>query len=314
MFALSGVLLILFAIFANIYSFQTDWEHKQFTEFKLVENFKYYESLEFNNTEDVIEDARHVIESWRAQTSVPGVVIGLSIKGKDIWTEGFGQIDIENDVKTDKDSVWRLASISKPLTAALVAKLIDSQVVDLDQSIYEYLPKDLFPEKTWNGIKVNITLREVLSHKAGFHLTKLPEDFEHIFEAQNVSQTLELLKNEKLLFNPGTEYSYSNYGYQVIGAIIESVLKNTYQNEMKKMFLELGMKTTFAEERETIIEHRPRYYASNSNGKTVNVDIIDDLFSYEGWWPSGGMVSTVSDLLRFGNAMLSAYNGHNESN
>jgi serine beta-lactamase-like protein LACTB len=207
-----------------------------------------------------------------------------------------------------------LASISKPLTAALVAKLIDSQVVDLDQSIYEYLPKDLFPEKTWNGIKVNITLREVLSHKAGFHLTKLPEDFEHIFEAQNVSQTLELLKNEKLLFNPGTEYSYSNYGYQVIGAIIESVLKNTYQNEMKKMFLELGMKTTFAEERETIIEHRPRYYASNSNGKIVNVDIIDDLFSYEGWWPSGGMVSTVSDLLRFGNAMLSAYNGDNESN
>jgi CubicO group peptidase (beta-lactamase class C family) len=81
---------------------------------------------------------------------------------------------------------------------------------------------------------------------------------------------------------------------------------------MKKMFLELGMKTTFAEERETIIERRPRYYA-NSNGKTVNVDISDDLFSYEGWWPSGGMVSTVSDLLRFGNAMLSAYNGNNKS-
>lgn len=239
--------------------------------------------------------------------------MGLSIKEKDIWTEGFGQINIENDVKTHKDSVWRLASISKPLTAALIGKLIDRKVVDLNKSIYEYLPKNLLPEKTWNGNKVNITLREVLSHKGGFHLTKLPADFEHIFEAQNVSQTLELLKNEKLLFNPGTEYSYSNYGYQVIGAIIESVLKNTYQNEMKKMFLELGMNTTFAEKRETIVEHRPRYYM-NSNGKTVNVDIIDDLFSYEGWWPSGGMVSTASDLLRFGNAMLSAYNGKNGSN
>ncbi len=47
MFSLSGVLFILFAIFANIYSFQTVWEHKQFTKFKFVKNFKYYESLEF---------------------------------------------------------------------------------------------------------------------------------------------------------------------------------------------------------------------------------------------------------------------------
>jgi CubicO group peptidase (beta-lactamase class C family) len=54
-----------------------------------------------------------------------------------------------------------LASISKPLTAALVAKLIDSQVVDLDQSIYEYLPKNLLPEKTWNGIEA-VTGRSTL--------------------------------------------------------------------------------------------------------------------------------------------------------
>jgi CubicO group peptidase (beta-lactamase class C family) len=145
MFALSGVLFILFAVFANIYSFKTDWEHKQFTEFKFVKNFKYYESLEFNNIEEVIADARHVIESWRAMNSVPGVVMGMSIKGKDIWSEGFGQIDIENDVKTHKDSVWRLASISKPLTSALVAKLIDKKVLDLNESIYEYLPKNLLP-------------------------------------------------------------------------------------------------------------------------------------------------------------------------
>jgi CubicO group peptidase (beta-lactamase class C family) len=153
MFALSGVLIILFAVFANIYSFKTDWEHKQFTEFKFVKNFKYYESLEFNNIEEVIADARHVIESWRAKNSVPGVVMGMSIKGKDVWSEGFGQIDIENDVKSHKDSVWRLASISKPLTAALVAKLIDKKFLDLNESVYEYLPKNLLPEKIWNGIK-----------------------------------------------------------------------------------------------------------------------------------------------------------------
>jgi len=310
MFKLIAVSLLYFAAFAKGFSFQEEWEHKQFSQIGL--NTEYYESKNFNTTDEAIADARAVIEEWKLLHSVPGVVIGLSIKGKQVWTEGFGYIDVENDVKTHKDSVWRLASISKPLTTALVGKLIDKGVLDLNKSIHQYLPKNLLPEKTWNGVPVNITLRQVLSHLGGFHLTKLPDDLAKLFKATNVSQSLELLKNEKLLFKPGTEYSYSNYGYQIIGAIIESVLGDTYQNEIKKMCLELGMNTTFAEKRESIFKHRPRYY-SNDFGTLVNVDVVDDLFSYEGWWPSGGMVSTVSDLLVFGNAMLSGHQGKDKS-
>ncbi len=93
--------------------------------------------------------------------------------------------------------------------------------------------------------------------------------------------------------------------------------KNTFQNEIKKMVLKLGMNSTFAEPHEQTFKHRPRYYQLNSTKPPLhleNTDIIDDLFSYEGWWPSGGMVSTIEDLLIFGNTMLSTFKGTKKGN
>jgi serine beta-lactamase-like protein LACTB, mitochondrial len=240
-----------------------DWELKQVSSLpRAVTNYDSNKNI--RTLQDAIESSRQLVELWRQQSGVPGVVVGLSISGRHLWTQGFGYIDIENNVTTHKDSVWRLASISKPLTAALVGKLIETGRLDLDDSIWRYLSTDLFPIKTWNGQPVDITVREAMLHTAGLHLTILPNDVENLYKAVNVSQTLAGLKNEGLLFRPGTEVSYSNYGFQIIGAIIESIVGDTYQNAMKDMFEELGMRSTSAEKRESIIRHRPRYYYQNS--------------------------------------------------
>jgi len=124
----------------------------------------------------VIKDFRTVAGNWMSTNSVPGIVVGLSIKGKTVFTEGFGYTDIENDVKTDESSVWRLASISKPLTSALVGLLIDKGKIDLNKSIHEYLPKSLYPNKSFNGKPEDITVRQVLSHTAGLHMS-VNQDF-----------------------------------------------------------------------------------------------------------------------------------------
>ena len=97
------------------------------------------------------------IEQIRKDYSVPGIVGGVSINGSIVWAQGFGQIDIENNVKTTKDSVWRLASISKSLTSALVGRLIDEKLLDLNHSIYDYISRDVFPIKKWNNKAVDIT-------------------------------------------------------------------------------------------------------------------------------------------------------------
>ncbi|CAG2102333.1 unnamed protein product [Medioppia subpectinata] len=103
------------------------------------------------------------------------------------------------------------------------------------------------------------------------------------------------------------EVIYSNYGYEMVGAIIEAVLNSTYDKEIEKMFRQLNMNSTFAEKREAIYKHRPQYYMNST--KLEKSDIIDELWSYEGWWPAGGIISTASDLIKFGNAMISANKG-----
>ena len=126
--------------------------------------FQTKSDQKFNSTDEVIKDARLVINKWMNEKTVnskgiPGAVFGFSVKGKTVWTEGFGRTDIENNVTTDRNSVWRLASISKPLTTALVAQLIDRKKLELNKSIYHYLSTSLFPKKTFRGKEVDITIR-----------------------------------------------------------------------------------------------------------------------------------------------------------
>ncbi|XP_054158387.1 serine beta-lactamase-like protein LACTB, mitochondrial [Oppia nitens] len=125
---------------------------------------------------------------------------------------------------------------------------------------------------------------------------------------------IRLFNNEPLLFKPGTEWQYSNYGIQVVGAIIESILNSNFVDEMPKLFAKIGMNSTVMEKHENLVKHRPRYYSASPDKPTVlqNSDLIDDMFNYEGWWPAGGILSTVTDMLRFGNSMIDAYHGTDE--
>jgi serine beta-lactamase-like protein LACTB len=244
----------------------------------------------------------------------------MLIIGKEVWTQAFGQTDIENNVKTRIDSVWRIASISKSLTTAMIAKLIEKSLIDLEKSIHEYLSPKIFPIKQWNNKNVTITVKQVMSHTAGLRVSKFPDDYQKIYHFKNVTQTVEQFKDEPLIFEPGTNFNYSNYGFQITGAIIESVLNETFENAMNKMFKELGMSSTFAESNEMIIPHRARYYLKNNaqiseNWQNVTkvellkAPIIDDLESLELQLPCGGLLSTVPDLLKFGNYMLNSYKG-----
>jgi serine beta-lactamase-like protein LACTB, mitochondrial len=220
--------------------------------------------------------------------------------------------DIENNVHAHKDSVWRTGSIAKPLTSALVGKLVDEGKLDFEKSIHQYLPTTLFPQKTWNNKNVDITLKQVMSHTAGLRESKAPDDaYNHVFEATSVNDPVnQSIKLDPLIFEPGHNCIYSNYGHLIVGAVIESVFAGhgTYESEINKLFQELGMTSTQCERRNTIIPHRARYYQKyeKMNNMLGNSEVYDDLVSLEGWWPAGGIVSTVPDLLRFGYAMITS--------
>ncbi|CAB3406866.1 unnamed protein product [Caenorhabditis bovis] len=121
--------------------------------------------------------ARGIITKFMIVNGIPGLSIGVSKNGEKIWSEGFGYANIESSAKCSEDTVMRIASISKPITATIAARLIEAGKLDIDKDIRHYLPS--FPEKNFSGKPVTITTRQLLSHSAGirhYHNEKVIND------------------------------------------------------------------------------------------------------------------------------------------
>lgn len=99
------------------------------------------------------------------EQGIPGAVVSVSVDGCEVWSEGIGYADLENDVACTPHTVMRIASISKCLTAVAAMQLWEDGLLDLDASVQSYVPE--FPSKTYDGKEVTITSRQLLCHMAG---------------------------------------------------------------------------------------------------------------------------------------------------
>ncbi|XP_061078321.1 serine beta-lactamase-like protein LACTB, mitochondrial isoform X2 [Conger conger] len=120
---------------------------------------------------------------------------------------------------------------------------------------------------------------------------------------QSVIDALDLFKDDPLIFKPGTTFLYSTHAYTLVSAVVERVVGQRFLDHMMKVFRELGMLNTVPEKNDPIIYHRSRFYNFTKKGRVVNCPYVDN--SYK--WAGGGFLSTVGDLLLFGNAMLYSY-------
>ncbi|XP_058521716.1 serine beta-lactamase-like protein LACTB, mitochondrial isoform X3 [Ochotona princeps] len=316
-----------------------------------------------------IESSRDLLHRIKDEVGAPGIVIGVSVDGKEVWSEGLGYADVENRVPCKPETVMRIASISKSLTMVALAKLWEAGKLDLDIPVQHYVPE--FPEKEYEGEKVSVTTRLLISHLSGIrhyekdmkkvkeekaykalkmiketvisdHERELKEkgdknneknyfakpkteqdpeaksrnskpgkkknDFEqgelYLKEKfENSIESLRLFKNDPLFFKPGSQFLYSTFGYTLLAAIVERASGYKYLDYMQKIFQDLDMLATVQEENEPVIYNRARFYVYNKKKRLVNTPYVDN--SYK--WAGGGFLSTVGDLLKFGNAMLYGY-------
>ncbi|XP_062927069.1 serine beta-lactamase-like protein LACTB, mitochondrial [Mobula hypostoma] len=281
------------------------------------------------------EVGRDLLQRIKDEVGAPGIVVGVAMDGKEVWSEGLGYADVENRVPCKPDTVMRIASISKPLTMTAIAKLWENGKLDFDAPVQKYVPE--FPEKEYEGEKVTITVRLLVSHLSGIRhyekdVKKIQEqkrkdkgqklvkdaaepktrqnkkEFEHeeyyIKEKfENISKSLKLFENDPLVFKPGHQFLYSTHAWTLLGAIAERASQQNFLQLMVKLFRDLDMLRTVPDENEPIIYNRARYYTYNEKGRLVNSPYVD--CSYK--WAGGGFVSTVQDLLKFGNVMLYSY-------
>jgi serine beta-lactamase-like protein LACTB, mitochondrial len=246
------------------------------------------------DTLSAIAESRSRIFGWMASTEAPGVSIAVSRDGRLIWSQGIGCADLEQEVPLTPISRLRIGSVSKPLTATLLGLLVEEGRLDLDAPVQTYVPN--FPKKAWP-----ITTRQLAGHLAGIRHYKAGE-FESREHYATVREGLQIFENDPLLFEPGTKFSYSSYGWNLISAVLEGAAHESFLSMMEqRVFAPAGMAHTAADDPRAIVPDRGRFYTrTEDTGAVVNAGYVDNSIK----WAGGGFLSTAEDLVAFGNALL----------
>jgi serine beta-lactamase-like protein LACTB, mitochondrial len=245
------------------------------------------------------------ISNFIAASKAPGISAAVVQDGEFVWTAGFGMADLENSVPSTSQTLYRLGSISKSITATAAMELWEHGKLDLDSPVQKYCPA--FPQKPWP-----ITTRELLGHLAGIRYYHVPETpysesqsdpevgntrhFENGIEAG-----LKFFADDPLVAQPGTHFSYSTQGYTLVGCAIEGASGEKYADYVREHILvPAGMLQTRPDDRFAIIPLRTRFYSKDKSGAVVNAEFLDSSYKL----PGGGWLSSAPDMARFEVAIL----------
>lgn len=239
------------------------------------------------------------ISHFMAGHSIPGVSVAIVENGAYEWSAGFGMADLENSVPATSQTLYRLASISKPITATAALLLWQKGKLDLDAPVQKYCPA--FPQK-----EAPITTRQVLGHLGGVrHYKSDSQDDPEVGNTRHfdnpIQSGLDFFKNDPLVAKPGTEFHYSTQGFTVAGCVIEGASGQSYVNYVRENILtRAGMAHTLADDRFAIIPFRTRFYSKDKSGSIRNADLLDASYKI----PGGGWLSSAEDMAKFEVAML----------
>lgn len=170
---------------------------------------------------------------------VPGLSIALVDKTGPLWLEGFGSADNQKAIAAGPDTVYRVGSLSKPLTAMAVMQLSEFWEISLDEPLKKQL--NGFDIQQHEVTQVAITPRQLLSHRSG-----LPSDLRKgMYTEASFKDVTRLLHEEYIAFEPDTVYGYSNLGYDLLGHLIEQHTDGSFAEYMQSQLFEpLGMQST----------------------------------------------------------------------
>ena len=208
--------------------------------------------------------------------------------GQVIYSKGLGLADREWGVPNAADTKFRIGSITKTFTAIAVMKLAEQGAIKLDATVSDYLPE--YPRA--NGAK--ITIRQLLNHTSGIpNYTEFPGYWREFSRQPLTTESLvKLFADSALRFEPGARFQYSNSGYVLLGAIIEKVTGQPYEQALaQRIFEPAGMKNTGYDRTRPLLLQRARGYDHTFAGY-ANAPYVDMSVPFS----AGALYSTVGDL------------------
>jgi CubicO group peptidase (beta-lactamase class C family) len=234
------------------------------------------------------------------QLAKPGGV-GLSIavaqRGKILLAKSYGMADAELDVPANEETMFRIGSVTKQFTSAIVMRLVEQKKLALDDELPKYVPD--FPLQ---GRKV--TIEQLLQHTSGIKsYTDIEEPWKKVWPIELThAELLALVKDEPFDFEPGTGWHYNNTGYYLLGMVIEKVTGKSYPEVLQtELCVPLGLTRTRYDSNRDLIKNRAQGYSLLDDGRLAN----DNVLGMAQPGAAGGIVSTASDLVRWEMALSS---------
>jgi CubicO group peptidase (beta-lactamase class C family) len=229
-----------------------------------------------------------IMKTYHRFNMFDGAVL-VAENGKVIYKSAFGMANREWNIPNTTDSKFMIGSVSKPLTAVLTLIQVQKGLIDLDKTIADYLP-----EFKKNGNRISI--RQLLSHSSGMPNYDIMPDFFPRISRKYFSREeyVKLYMDSALVFEPGSSYYYSSWGYFTLGYIMERVTKKSYSQLMKEdIFDKLGMTGTGSYYHTQVVPKRASGYDYSLGGFT-SADFRDQ----SNTMGTGDLYSTVEDLFK----------------
>jgi serine beta-lactamase-like protein LACTB len=234
-----------------------------------------------------LEAVEKAVTAEMSRVGIPGLSLAIVAGGELRLVRGFGLADLENDVPATESTVYRLGSVSKPLTATAVMQLWEEGRLDLDAPVQKYVPS--FPEKPWP-----ITARELLGHLGGIR-HYAPTEFGNTRHYGSLTEALSIFKADPIL-EPRTKFLYSTYGYTLLGCAVEGASGKRFADYLRERIFEpSAMERSRSDDVFELIPHRAHGYTRNGAGELQNSGLADTSYKI----PGGGLCSTAADLGRF---------------
>jgi CubicO group peptidase (beta-lactamase class C family) len=245
---------------------------------------------------------------------VPGLSITVLKDGKPLFEKGYGYADMEEKRRINpKTTIFRVASVSKPIAATALAHMVADGIIALDTSFYEYVP--YFPKKKWD-----FTIRQLASHTAGIRKYRGKEFA--LNKPLSIKESISVFKDDPLLFEPGTGYEYNSFGWVMISLAMQEVSGISFETYVCDRVLKpLGLNHTFSPknvasseiEQESYnatrvsfpLEEKQRLATSYTKIRMGFQEAIpvNNFYKLAG----GGYLSTTDDIAKLGQAYLDGY-------
>jgi CubicO group peptidase (beta-lactamase class C family) len=246
---------------------------------------------------DAVDRGRQIMRAGLTEQNLPGLSVAVGAGGDIVWAEGFGWADLEKRIPVVPETRFRIGTASVALTSAAVGLLMEKGRLKLDDEIQAYVRA--FARKQWP-----VTVRQLMGHLAGVRTDGGDEGPLFSERCERPVEALQHFADRPLLFEPGTQYRYSSYGWILVSAAVEAAADEPFLRFVRKQIFEpLGMDDTRPDSAtESIADRATPYFPRFAADPRYGPDLMREI-DYSCYSGSSVFQSTPSDLIRFGMAI-----------